>query len=415
MHQEPTRSSASPPARGFLDGLGPRGQRRSEPRIAIAVAGAGCALAVLGALIISIDSLDGDGDGLNRWPGVLLSLALVIAGMVALSKAPETPIGTAGVVAAALGLPAFMVFVTLSETDLPPYDTTAVLVISTVAWVVAWAVGPGRGHPFFLGAGLLGAWWSALELIEGLFSAPFTIVGAFFDAFSEPFAPGADPFDPGFDGTFGPGSFVEPSVPDATTVGLISLLFGIAYLVVGRRLDRAGRFGVGTPFAVATLPCLLLAVTSLADDLDVGGTGALLISLGALLAWHGATVGRRLTTWVGGAGVAIGVATLLSDVSDSALVIGMLYLAAGIGTVAVAHAVGQALSEPAETVPGPSVLRSGSGATAPPPPGAPPGPPAGQAAGASGTNAPPPPPAPPTAPPPGPPAGPPSGPPPGAF
>jgi hypothetical protein len=287
-----------------------------------------------------------------------------------------------------------MVFVTLSETDLPPYDTTAVLVISTVAWLVAWAVGPGRGHPFFLGAGLLGAWWSALELIEGLFSAPFTIVGAFFDAFSEPFAPGADPFDPGFDGTFGPGSFVEPSVPDATTVGLISLLFGIAYLVVGRRLDRAGRFGVGTPFAVATLPCLLLAVTSLADDLDVGGTGALLISLGALLAWHGATVGRRLTTWVGGAGVAIGVATLLSDVSDSALVIGMLYLAAGIGTVAVAHAVGQALSEPAETVPGPSVLRSGSGTTAPPPPGAPPGPPAGQAAGAWGTNAPPPPPPP---------------------
>jgi hypothetical protein len=408
MHQDPTRSSTPPPpARGFLDGLGPRGERRAEPRLAIAVAGAGCALAVLGALIISIDSLDGDGDGLNRWPGVLLSLALVIAGMVALSKAPDTSIGTAGVVAAASGVPAFMVFATLSETDLPPYDTTAVLVISTVAWLVAWAVGPGRGHLFFLGAGLLGAWWSALELIEGLLSAPFTIVGGFVDAFSEPFAPGADPFDPGFDGTFGPGSFVEPSVPDATTVGLISLLFGVAYLVVGRRMDRAGRFGVGTPFAVATLPCLALAVTSLADDLDVGGTGALLIALGTLLAWHGATVGRRLTTWVGGAGVAIGVATLLSDVSDSAIVIGMLYLAAGIGTVAVAHAVGQALSEPAETVPGPSVLRSGPGTTSPPPPGLP----SGQTADAWGSSPPPPPAPPPTAPP----TGPPSGPPPGAF
>jgi hypothetical protein len=410
MDPDPTRSSPpSPtPSGGFLAGLGPRAQRRAEPRLAIAVAGAGCALAVLGALIISVDSLDGNGEGFNRWPGVLLSLALVVAGLVALTRAPDAPIGTAGVVAAALGVPSFMVFVTLSDTDLPPYDTTAVLVLSTVAWLAAWAVGPGRGHPFFLGAGLLGAWWSVLELVEGLFSAPFTIVGAFFDAFAEPFGPGADPFDPGFDGTFGPGSFAEPSVPDATTVGLISLLFGIAYLVVGRRMDRTGRFGVGTPFAVATIPCLLLAVTSLADDLDVGGTGMLLITLGALLAWHGATVGRRLTTWVGGAGVAIGVATLLSDVSDSAMVIGMLYLAAGIGTVAVAHAVGQALSEPAETVPGPSVLRAGSAATPPPPPGPPSGPPPGQPTGGWGG---PPPPAPPTAPP----AGPPAGPPPGSF
>lgn len=407
--------------------------RRAEPRFAIALAGAGCALAVLGALLISGDNLDGGtGDGLNRIPGVVLSGLLVAAGLVALANARGGPIATAGVVASALGVPSLLFFLTLSESDLPPYNTIAILLGSTVAWALAWAVGPGRGRPFYLGAALIGAWLSLLELIEDVFSAPFTFFGGF--------AGGSVGFDDSFDGggfddPFGPGSFSEPSVPDPTTVGMLSLLFGIAYLVVGRQLDRSGRTGTGTPFAFAVLPCLVVGVAALADDLQQAGTGLLMILLGAGVAAHAATVGRRLTTWVGGATVALGLAILLGDMTDDATVGGMLYLAGGIAMVAVAHVAAQALSEPDETTPGPSTFGGprpsssvmtpapavdatwaprppadqppGTWAPAPPPPGSTPPP-------ASPPPAPPLPP-PPSAPPPPPGGTPPPAPPPGSF
>src|SRR4051794_19802178 len=68
--------------RGFADFIGGRALRRPEPRLGIALAGAGSALLVVGALSISGDSLapsDG-GDG-SQWPGVLFSLAIVVAGV----------------------------------------------------------------------------------------------------------------------------------------------------------------------------------------------------------------------------------------------------------------------------------------------------------------------------------------------
>jgi hypothetical protein len=414
---------------GFVDRLGPRTVRRSEPRFAIALAGAGCALAVLGALLISVDNLDGGpGDGLNRIPGVVLSGLLVAAGLVALANARSGPIATAGVVASALGVPALLVFLTLSESELPPYNTNAILLGSTLAWAVAWAVGPGRGRPFYLGAALIGAWLSLLELVESVFSAPFAVLEGFADG---PVGFG-DPFDGGgFGDPFGPGSFSQPSVPDPTTVGALSLLLGVAYLVVGRQLDRSGRAGIGTPFAVAVIPCLVVGVIALADDLQQVGTGLLMVVLGAGVAAHAATVGRRLTTWVGGATVAAGLAILLGDMTDDATIGGMLYLAAGVGVVAVAHFAAQALSEPDETVPGPSTFggpRTPAASPVPVPSTSPapdqtwaPRPPADEAPGTWAPappppgSTPPPPPPPPSAPPPPPGGAPPPAPPPGSF
>src|SRR3546814_12213329 len=85
-----------------------------------------------------------------------------------------------------------------------------------------------------------------------------------------------------------------------------------------------------------------------ADDLGQAGTGLLLRLVGGGLAYHGSTVGRRGTAWVGGATTAIGAAVFLSDMTDDATIGAMLFQAAGIGLVAADHAVATAPIEPDE-------------------------------------------------------------------
>src|SRR3546814_17730896 len=84
----------------------------------------------------------------------------------------------------------------------------------------------------------------------------------------------------------------------------------------------------------------------MADDLEQAGTGLLLMLVGGGLAYHGSTVGRRGTAWVGGATTAIGAAVFLSDMTDAATLAGLLFLPAGIGLVAAGPAFAPALNEP---------------------------------------------------------------------
>ncbi len=144
--------------------------------------------------------------------------------------------------------------------------------------------------------------------------------------------------------------------PDPTTLGILSLLVGIGYLVIGRLLDRSDRHGTATPFTVVTLPALVTGVVLLFEDLELAGTGLLTIVLGAALAFHGATVGRRFTTWVGCGSIALGAALFLGDMSDDPTVLGMLFIAAGIALVAGGYAVAAVLDEPDELAPGASVF-----------------------------------------------------------
>ena len=349
-----TEPLGEPRATSFLDSLGPRGRWRAEPRASIAIAGAGCALAVLGVLIVAGDTGASDGD-FNRVPGVLLSAIVVAAGFFTLQAARQGPLATAGSAAAALGVPPLMFFLTYDEGGWPPYSTEGILIVSTAVWLVAYAVGPGRGRPFFLGAGLLGLWFTLLQVTEGLFDAPYGFFGAFVGGYSEEvtfdetggMVGGGGDFG-GNDfggGGFGPGGF---DAPDPTTIGLLSLGLGVAYLLVTRWLDRRGHHGAATPVALATLPTLFAGVLALADDLEQAGTGLLLLALGLGLAHHGSAVGRRATAWIGGATAAVGAATFLADMTDDATVGGMLFVAAGIGLVAAGHAISVALGEPDE-------------------------------------------------------------------
>jgi uncharacterized membrane protein YidH (DUF202 family) len=380
----------------FLDSLGPRGQRRAEPRTSIAIAGAGCALAVLGVLLVSGDAGTSGGGDFNRVPGIILSALVVGAGYFTLAGTERGPVATAGAVAAALGVPPLMFFLTFDQDGFPPYSTEGILYVSTIAWLVTYAIGPARGRPLFLSAGLLGLWASVLQLTEEVFDAPFALVGGFatsFDAtvsFDETGSVIGGPNDAvggGFGEGFPGGGF---DYPDPTTIGILSLGFGLAYLLLSRRLDRKGHHGAATPFALATLPALFVGTVSMSDDLQQAGTGLLLMGIGLGLAYHGATVWRRATAWIGGAVTALGAAVFLADMSDDATLVGLLYLAAGIGLVFAGHALGRALHEPDEllvTVGGATMSVAGTEQYAPgwtpPPADVPPGrwnPPASQEA-----------------------------------
>jgi len=301
------------------------------------VAGAGCALAVLGVLIISGDTGTGDRGELNRWPGVILSAAVVIAGYVVMSQVERGAVATGGAVAAALGVPPLVFFLTWDETGLPPYSTEGILGVSTLAWLGTYLFGPGRGRPFFLGAGLIGLWATLLQVTEDLFDVPYGFVGSWM----------------GYNPTYDEDGFLIDSpaafaAPDPTTLGMLTLVLGVAYLVIARTLDGSGRHGTATPFAMATIPLLVTAPLFLADELQEAGSGLLSIFLGLALAVSGAASGRRTTTWVGGAAVGVGTAVFLVDMTDDATVGGMLFLAAGIGLVFAAHTYAGARDEPDE-------------------------------------------------------------------
>jgi hypothetical protein len=258
----------------------------------------------------------------------------VIAGYLVLTRVHRGAVATGAAVAAGLGVPPLLFFLTFDQDGVPPYSTEAILGVSAAVWLASYVWGPGRGRPFFLGAGLLALWATALQVTEEVFDAPYGLIG------------GWAPASGSIEGDFGgPTTF---HVPDPTTLGVLSLVLGVAYLVIGRLLDGSGHHGAATPFAAATLPVLATTPIFLADDLDTAGTGLLLVVLGGALAINGAAAGRRATTWVGGAGVAIGAATFLSDMTDDATVGGMLFLAAGLALVFAGHVYANLRREPDE-------------------------------------------------------------------
>lgn len=333
--------------------------------MSIAIAGAGCALAILGVMIIAGDT-GSDGGDFNKWPGVVLSALVVAAGWLVLTAVRSGAVATAGAVAAAVGVPPLMFFLTFSEGSFPPYSTDGILLVSTAVWLGAYAFGPSRGRPFFLGAGLIGLWFTILQLVEGVFESPFEAVTTISTDLSTTTTIGDDY------GGFGGSSF---DAPDPNTIGALSLALGVMLVVLGRWNDTAGRRGTGTPFALVAPACLTVGVVALAPELDAAGTGLVTMLIGLAMAYHGATVHRRFTTWAGGAATTLGAAIFLIDMTDDALVGGMLFMAAGIALVLAGHAIASAIHEPDEMTvtraTAPAVTRQ---VVAPSPPSAPPSP-----------------------------------------
>ena len=333
--------------------LGPRAHDRPAPRFGTTLAGAGCALVVVGALTISGDNLGSAGDdGGSNIPGILLSAAVIAAGVLALRAFPKGPLATAGVVASALGIPPFLFFLTYSESDFPPFNIDAVLLVSAVAWTLLYFFGPGKGHAFYLGAALIAVWLFILEQFESVLSYPFLLPGLIF------------------------GSSDGLDAPDPTTIGFVSLLFGVGYLAAVRWLDSEDYEGVATAAVVAGVLAIFTGVFALAGDLEETGTGLMLVAVGVGLAVSGGLSGRRFTTWLGGVSVWFGTGLVLGYYfDDDTTALGISLIILGLVVIAIAHIAADRFNERDEfhrveiDFDAPYQPRAGSSQPAAPPPG----------------------------------------------
>jgi hypothetical protein len=330
---DPTDEAA--PRRGLVDTLGPRAERRAEPRATVALAGAGSALAVIGVLLLSAEAGEGSGGDFNRIPGLVLTALVTAAGLWAL-RSRFGAVATAGSVATVLGIPALAGFALVSDS----WAVDSVLGVSVLGWGAVYLVGPGRGRPVFLGAGLFGAWALLLELVEGGFAASFSFFPFGFFAFGT--AEAIEQVGEGFG--YGPMSYG----PDLGAVAVLSIGVGLAYLLLSRRLDQRGRHGIATPVLVAAVPALLQGAVAFVIELESVRAAVIVAAVGLLLAVHGATVHRRVTTWLGAAVVVAGLGVTLADLAGDVEVAGVLLALAGLGVVAGAQLLGDRLGEPDE-------------------------------------------------------------------
>lgn len=350
----PLRPAPAPTT--WADRIGPRIDARPEPRVAVTLAAAGCALAVLGVLVIAgdllvPDSADAFGAGEpNRVPGILLSLLVLGLGELLLVRFANGPLATAGVVASGLAVPPLLFFVTLDPDGFPPFSADTIFGLSAIAWLVAYVAGPGRGHSFYLGAGLLSLWLFVLEITEGIISFPFALLGSFQVG-----------VEPGFDDGFGADPFSgQPVTPNPEVLGILSLLFAVGCAFAARRADEHGNEGLATPFALTALITAPVGLLFLSDLLGELLTGLAFVALGVVFATLGARSQRRFTTWVGGAFVVQGLVVVVAEVTGdepSATLVGLLFIVLGVGVVAAGFAVSSELGEPLETEPGPSTFR----------------------------------------------------------
>lgn len=328
------------PPQPLLERLGPRARRRAQPRASIALAGAGCALVVVGAVVLSVDGATNDSGSFTRWPGLLLTSLVALSGAVVQHLYPRSPLATAGTVAVLLAVPVALGFATVDPDGFPPISFEAVLVVSTLVYGLSYAAGPGRGRPAYLGAAAVGLWASVLQIVEHTFDWPFRVVGLF--AF--PIVPSPLLLEPEYTEVGGYGGdeevvgFAGAGGFDPTTAGIVSLAIGIGFVLLSRRLDRRGFTGAATPLLVAAIPALYVGVLLLANELEVAGTGLLTIAIGAGLALNGASAGRRATTWFGALLVPLGLVPIVLDLASSAGTVGVLLLLCGTGLVAAAQA-----------------------------------------------------------------------------
>jgi hypothetical protein len=300
----------------------------------VALAGAGTVLAIIGVVTWSGDNLDiadftGEAAEGSKTLGIVLSLVVVAVGYALQVAFPRGPLAASGTVAATLGVPSLLFFLTFDLEDAfvgeTPFSIDAVLLLSAVIWVASYIVGPGRGRPFPLGAALVVVWIYVIEKTEGIISLPFIVIGSF----------------------AGGGS--APDQPDFTTIGILSLLFAAGYYGAALVLDRSDREGLGTPFIAAGVVPLVVGVASLADEIEQVGVGILSIALGLALAAIGANGLRRFTTWLGAGGVVFGLLLLIDEaVGDSATGSGIAAIIVGAAVVFGAQLLAEVINEPDE-------------------------------------------------------------------
>lgn len=328
-----------------------RTTRRPEPRLGLSLAGVGIVLAILGVVVWSGTYLGqatgvsvggGGGDTSRRYLGIILSLAVVFAGYVLAIAARRGPLATAGVVSSALGVPVFLGFATFDPGSGGPFSIDAVVWVSIVVWVVSYLVVRGtRGHAFYLGLTALTFWIYLLDKVEPrVLSLPSTVTGAVLSP-------------------LGGTTDVSPALPDFTTLGGASITIGVGYYLVALWMDAARRPGPAVPFALAGFPAVAVGIAALAPDIHQIGAGVLLIVIGLLVGAYGGHYGRRFTTWVWAAGVALGAVLIITKIVQSGVIGGITLIVVGALFVVLGVVVSIVLREPPDEVAPPTVPARG--------------------------------------------------------
>jgi hypothetical protein len=341
------QSPPLPPPRGpgITINLGERARRRPEARLGTALAGAGIGLAIVGVLLWSFtylvqgiaESFDGNGGGGNadsrRYLGVGLSFGIVVVGYYLAIRWKQGPLATAGVAASAIGVPVALAFLSFSLNSGTPFSTDAVVLVSILVWLLSYLFVPGtRGHTFYLGLTAVFFWGYLLDKAE-----PSAVSGLTSGSVA-----------------FGTGDTVGGSTSaDPATIAAISLIFGLGYYALAFLLDRKGRPGPAVAFVVSGLVATSVGIAAASDDVKQIGSGVLLIVLGLVIATFAARAARRFTTWIWSAGVALGLALIITKLvgSDQLALGGALLIVGGFGLAFAGHALTDALGEPDELTP----------------------------------------------------------------
>ena len=329
--QPPYPASADPTGLALPIRIGARGWGRPVPRLGVALAGAGAAVAALGVLVWGADlvgevgGIGSNGDTTARQLlGVLLASILVVGGYTLAAAGRSSPLASAGVAASGLGVPMLLGFATYSSGGSgPPLNIDVVALVSVLVWVVSYLfVPPVAGHTFYLGLATITVWSYLIDKAEPtLTSFPVLLL-------------------PGDNGELFGG-------PDLGTVAALSLMIGLGYYLVAFVLDHAGRSRPAVPFVVAGFVAVVAGLLATLPSLHAAGTGLLTIAVAAALAWYGARARRRFTAWAWAGGLAVGILSIVEDVADqNATAAGIVLVVGGGALVAAGQAYASLRGEP---------------------------------------------------------------------
>ena len=295
-----------------LSKLGPAVRERPDPTLRGAAAAAAGVLAVVGLGAIAVDAYLPDG---SQPVAIICGLVAIAIGYGVIIKL-DPPVRPAGVAMITLGAPftTVAIFDDISSATLP-------LLVLTVVWGIQYGIGPARGElPLLVGA-LGSAWLLLLDAADSDSTSGGDAAG-FFATPDTPFTSGDD------------------------VVTYLSLAIGVLLLATAWVLDRDGWHGAATGAVIVGDLAFLVGIFGVIGTLDSDAVGGIIVIIaGVILAGIGDAGQRRLTTWLGGTGVFIGLLVLLTDIidADDAVQVGAAAIA-----VAAAIIAGIVLLDPAQ-------------------------------------------------------------------
>jgi hypothetical protein len=251
--------------------------------------------------------------------GAGLAAVVTVLGYVALISVRRGALATAGVVAAGVGVPLTIAFLTLDFGQFgggTPINSDAVFWVSVIVWVASYLFVPGaRGHTFYV---FLVAYGFYLYVLSK------NIGSVEFDLFSR----GGSPFH------------------GLGTIAALSLVIGLGYYVLAFALDRTGRFGPATGLVYPAFNATAVGILAWAPDLHLLGSGIVTVLIGLTVCLYGGTFGRRLTCFAAAVAVAVGIGLLIRKAAPhDGNAAGIGFILVGIAVVAAAVLVATALAE----------------------------------------------------------------------